>query len=67
MYLGIKHISEAQIIECPEEMVQGNLNVKVKDGSNPWWAAYQVTNHKLILFRECTIFIWFNKKSHKRK
>ena len=27
-------------------MVSGNLKVKVKDGSNPWWAAYQVTNAK---------------------
>ena len=40
------HIAESQIIECPNEMVSRNLQVKVKDGSNPWWAAYQVTNHK---------------------
>ena len=43
---GIKPISEAEIVECPDSIVSGNLKVKVKDGSNPWWAAYQVTNAK---------------------
>ena len=43
---GIKPISEAEIVECPDNIVSGNLKVKVKDGSNPWWAAYQVTNAK---------------------
>ena len=33
-------------MECPDSIVSGNLKVKVKDGSNPWWAAYQVTNAK---------------------
>ena len=33
-------------MECPDSMVSGNLKVKVKDGSNPYWAAYQVTNAK---------------------
>ena len=45
-YAGIKPISEAEIVECPDSIVSGNLKVKVKDGSNPWWAAYQVTNAK---------------------
>jgi len=44
--VGIKDISEAEIVECPDTIVSGNLKVKVKDGSNPWWAAYQVTNTK---------------------
>ena len=43
---GRKAISVAEIVECPETIVSGNLKVKVKDGSNPWWAAYQVTNAK---------------------
>jgi hypothetical protein len=43
---GIKDISEAEIVECPDSIVSGNMKVKVKDGSNPWWAAYQVTNAK---------------------
>ena len=33
-------------MECPDNIVSGNLKVKIKDGSNPWWAAYQVTNAK---------------------
>ena len=33
-------------MECPDTIVSGNLKVKIKDGSNPWWAAYQVTNAK---------------------
>ena len=45
-FSGIKDISEAEIVECPDTIVSGNLKVKVKDGSNPWWAAYQVTNTK---------------------
>jgi len=44
--VGIKPISEAEIVECPDRIASGNLKVKVKDGSNPWWAAYQVTNAK---------------------
>ena len=27
-------------------MVSGNLKVKVKEGSNAWWTAFQVTNAK---------------------
>ena len=34
-FTGIMHIAESQIIECPNEMVSRNLQVKVKDGSNP--------------------------------
>ena len=33
-------------MECPDNIVSGNLKVKIKDGSNPWWAAYQVINAK---------------------
>ena len=39
-------ISEAEIVECPDNIVSGNMKVKIKDGSNPWWAAYQVLNTK---------------------
>ena len=44
--IGIKPISEAEIIECPDEIVSGNMKIKIKEGSNPWWAAYQVLNTK---------------------
>ena len=43
---GIKSISAATVVECPDDLVTGNLKVKVKDGSNAWWAAFQVTNAK---------------------
>ena len=43
---GIKDISEAEIVECPDNIVSGNMKVKIKEGSNPWWAAYQVLNTK---------------------
>ena len=46
MCLGIKEISEAEIVECPDAIVSGNMKVKIKEGSNPWWAAYQVLNTK---------------------
>ena len=39
-------ISEAEIVECPDNIVSGNMKIKIKDGSNPWWAAYQVLNTK---------------------
>ena len=43
---GIKDISEAEIVECPDDIVSGNMKIKIKEGSNPWWAAYQVLNTK---------------------
>ena len=33
-------------MECPDTIVSGNMKVKIMDGSDPWWAAYQVTNAK---------------------
>merc|ERR1711892_843573 len=44
--VGIKDISDAEIVECPDNIVSGNMKVKIKEGSNPWWAAYQVLNTK---------------------
>ena len=46
MCLGIKDISGAEIVECLDTIVSGNMKVKIKEGSNPWWAAYQVLNTK---------------------
>ena len=46
MCLGIKDIPGAEIVECPDTIVSGNMKVKIKEGSNPWWAAYQVLNTK---------------------